>query len=54
MNKTNSHQEQNYQRKIEAMQKAITLGLESENVKDFDIRVFTKQMLKESQVDKLQ
>ncbi len=34
--------------KSQAMQKAITQGLESEDVKGFDINAFTKRMLKES------
>ncbi len=43
--------DQNRKQKIEAMQLAITQGLKSENVKGFDINVFTERMLKESQID---
>jgi Arc/MetJ-type ribon-helix-helix transcriptional regulator len=53
MNKANNIQEQNRKQKIEVMQQAITQGLESKDVKDFDINAFTKRMLKESQIDSL-
>ncbi|MCF6300858.1 MAG: type II toxin-antitoxin system ParD family antitoxin [Proteobacteria bacterium] len=43
--------DQDRKQKIEAMQLAITKGLESEDVKDFDMDAFTKRMLKESQID---
>jgi len=43
--------DQERKQKIEVMQQAITQGLESKDVKDFDINAFTKRMLKESQVD---
>jgi len=43
--------DQDRKQKIEVMQLAITQGLESEDVKDFDIKTFTKRMLKESQID---
>ncbi|MCF6319810.1 MAG: type II toxin-antitoxin system ParD family antitoxin [Proteobacteria bacterium] len=42
---------QDRKQKIEAMQQAITQGLESQDVQDFDIKAFTKRMLKESQID---
>lgn len=43
--------DQERNQKIEALQKAITQGLGSEDVKDFDINAFTERMLKESQFD---
>ena len=43
--------DQDRKQKIKAMQQAITQGLESEDVNEFDMKAFTKRMLKESQID---